>query len=212
MAVNHQARDAGSYFANERPEMVAELPRPIGRVLDVGCGSGGVGRTLRGAGAARIVGIEPHVASANAAREVLDAVHVGTAEEVVPRLEERFDAILLYDVLEHTVDPAVVLDLVATVAAPGALVHISVPNARHYSLIRDLVLRGTFGYAEWGHRDTTHLRWFTRRDLEALVAGRGWRVELSVPALLGRTAQADRLTLGFLREFLALQWHVIGRL
>ena len=60
----------------------------------------------------------------------------------------------------------------------------SVPNARHFSLVRDLVLRGTFGYTEWGHRDNTHLRWFTRRDIVAAVGDAGWIVEgTSHPAL-----------------------------
>ena len=77
--------------------------------------------------------------------------------------------------------------------------------------MRDLVLRGTFGYTDWGHRDRTHLRWFTRRDIEALLAATGWPVVESSPALMGREATLDRLTGGALREFLALQWHVLAR-
>ena len=81
-----------------------------------------------------------------------------------------FDTFVLYDVLEHLVDPAAVLEALVPLAAPGARAHVSVPNARHWTLMRDLVLRGTFGYTDWGHRDRTHLRWFTRRDIEALLA------------------------------------------
>src|SRR3954451_11044908 len=212
MAVRYDARPAGSYYANDRPDMRAELPARLGRVLDVGCGEGGVGAALKASGAERVVGIEPHGPSAEIARGVLDEVHVGTAEEALPGVGEDFDLVLLYDVLEHVVDPGAVLDALRGVAAPGALVHVSTPNARHFSLLYDLVVRGTFGYTEWGHRDATHLRWFTRRDLEELVASHGWRVEASTPGLLGRAVQADRLTLGLVREFLALQWHVLARL
>jgi len=65
-------------------------------------------------------------------------------------------------------------------AAPGGRLHISIPNARHFTLIADLVLRGTFGYRDWGHRDSTHLRWYTRRDLVAMVERGGWRVAWTV--------------------------------
>ena len=122
-----------------------------------------------------------------------------------------FDTFVLYDVLEHLVDPAAVLAALVPLAAPGARAHVSVPNARHWTLMRDLVLRGTFGYTDWGHRDRTHLRWFTRRDIEALLAATGWPVVESSPALMGREATLDRLTRGAAREFLALQWHVLAR-
>ena len=53
----------------------------------------------------------------------------------------------------------------------------SVPNASHISLLRDLILRGTFGYEPAGHRDATHIRWFTRRDIVALIGEAGWQVQ-----------------------------------
>ena len=171
------------YYANPRDDVVAKIPRPLGRVLDVGCGSGGVGRTLRAAGAGRLEGVEVNAQAAEQAREVFDAVHVGTVEDVLATgdLEGPFDTFVLYDVLEHLVDPWEVLRSLHQVAAPGARVHVSVPNARHFSLLVDLVLRGTFGYTEWGHRDATHLRWFTRRDIEAALASTGWRVQEASP-------------------------------
>jgi 2-polyprenyl-3-methyl-5-hydroxy-6-metoxy-1,4-benzoquinol methylase len=213
MTCGYEQTSASGYFENERADVVAKLPRPLGRVLDVGCGAGGVGRSLRAAGAERIVGIEIHAPSAERARGVLDEVHLGAVEDVLRdgRVPGPFDSFVLYDVLEHLVDPAAVLSALVPLAAPGARVHVSVPNARHWSLVRDLVLRGTFGYAEWGHRDRTHLRWFTRRDMEALLAATGWTVAEASPALFGREAPLDRATRGALTEFLALQWHVLAR-
>jgi 2-polyprenyl-3-methyl-5-hydroxy-6-metoxy-1,4-benzoquinol methylase len=213
MTCGYEQTSHSGYFENERADVVAKLPRPLGRVLDVGCGAGGVGRSLRTAGAARIVGIEIHEPSAEKARGVLDEVHTGPVEQVLAegRLEGPFDTFVLYDVLEHLVDPAAVLAALVDLAAPGARAHVSVPNARHWTLQRDLVLRGTFGYTDWGHRDRTHLRWFTRRDIEALLAATGWPVLASSPALMGREATVDRLTRRTAREFLALQWHVLAQ-
>ena len=96
--------------------------------------------------------------------------------------------------------------------APGGRLHISIPNARHFSLLVDLVVRGTFGYQEWGHRDSTHLRWYTRRDLIALVEGAGWKVAWArAPVFTGRYDRLlDRLTFGTTREFNCLQWHLLA--
>ena len=96
-------------------------------------------------------------------------------------------------------------------ARPGATLHVSVPNARHLGLVRDLLLRGTFGYTEFGHRDSTHLHWFTRRDLEAGVSGAGWTITASQPnPFRGRDEPFNRATRGALREFIALQWNVLA--
>jgi hypothetical protein len=62
------------------------------------------------------------------------------------------------------------------VAEPRATLSVSAPNARHVSLLYDLVVRGTFGYRLEGHRDSTHLRWFTRKDLVRLLEETGWQV------------------------------------
>ncbi len=201
------------YYGAARADLVAELPTPLGRVLDVGCGAGGVGRSLRAAGASEIVGIEVVPEAAAEAESVFDHVVVATVEEALASgaVQGPFDTICCYDVLEHLVDPERVLRSLRPLAAPGGRVHVSCPNARHFSLVKDLVLRGTFGYTEYGHRDATHLRWFTRTDLMALVEQAGFRVTGVAPnTFAGRDRPFDRLTLGRTREFIALQWHVLG--
>src|SRR3954453_2735226 len=89
-----------SYFEQSRPELVALLPARLGRVLDIGCGAGGVGRAIR-ASADRLVGVELHPEAAERARDVYDAVHTAAIEDALDGLDETFDTILAYDVLEH---------------------------------------------------------------------------------------------------------------
>ena len=199
------------YYANRREDLVAGLPRPLGRVLDVGCGEGGVAVELRAAGADWVAGIELDPVAASRAGEVLDEVPVGSVEECLGRLSGGpWDTICCYDVLEHLVDPYAVLGKLRAAVAPGGRLHVSVPNARHFSLLSDLVLRGTFGYSEWGHRDATHLRWFTRRDILAAIEGAGWRVLETSHPQLHRSRLADRLTGGRSTEFLVGQWYVLA--
>jgi 2-polyprenyl-3-methyl-5-hydroxy-6-metoxy-1,4-benzoquinol methylase len=201
-----------SYYANARSDVVEALPRPIGAVLDVGCGVGNVGARARAAGATRVVGVEVVEAQAELARGALDRVVAAPVEAALDELaDERFDTILCLDVLEHLVDPSRVLRRLHDVAAPGARLQVSVPNARHLSLVWDLLVRGTFNYAEHGHRDSTHLRWFTRRDVVAALEAAGWHVERVSHPAHGRTRGLDRLTRGRSTEFTVGQWYVLAR-
>jgi O-antigen biosynthesis protein len=201
-----------SYFEQARPELVAQLPAgPLGRLLDVGCGAGGVGRALRDR-VDFLAGVELDAEAAASAREVYDQVLTGRAEDLVQELAGPFDTILAYDLLEHLPDPVELLRRLRGVAAADALLHVSVPNARHWSLVRDLVVHGTFGYTDWGHRDRTHLRWFTRADLVSLLEDGGWRVERTMHAPLTPAGRiAARLTRGRSAEFLVYQWSALSR-
>lgn len=200
-----------SYYGQTRDDVVAALARPLGRVLDVGCGSGGVGPGLRAAGAEELVGIELVPAAAARAEAIYDEVLVGGVEDALPGARGPFDTVLCLDVLEHMTQPELVLEQLGTKAHSGTQLMVSVPNARHVSLLGDLVVRGTFGYAEWGHRDRTHLSWFTGQDIADAVAQAGWADVRRLHPELGRSRQVDRLTRGLAAEFLTAQWWVGAR-
>ena len=199
------------YFEQDRAELVGKLPQPPGRVLDVGCGEGRTGRSLRKAGAEWISGIEVDPTAAAAAAVAYDEVRVGRAEDELGHLTGLFDTIVVYDVLEHLADPWELLRALHRVASPGARVHVSIPNARHWTLLRDLAIRGTFGYTPAEHRDVTHLRWFTRRDLIELLESTGWAVDgVDFGALRPLSRHAARLTRNLSAELLAYQLSAIA--
>lgn len=204
------------YYGETRANVVEELPLPLGRVLDVGCGEGGANEPLRARGATWISGIELLPGPAARAAERYDEVEVGDALEALERVAGPFDTILCYDVLEHLVDPAALVRRLRELARPGGRLHVSVPNARHYSLARDLVFRGTFGYTDWGHRDSTHLRWFTRNDVKRLLEDAGWSVVSTVPSALHRLRDLKlrapgRLVHGLGGEFFSRTWYILAR-
>jgi 2-polyprenyl-3-methyl-5-hydroxy-6-metoxy-1,4-benzoquinol methylase len=199
-----------AYYASTRDDVIDALPRPVGAVLDVGCGSGGVAAGLKRAGATRLTGIEVVPEQAELARERYDHVVAAPVEEALAEMPGPFDTILCLDVLEHLVDPERVMRDLHAVAAPGARLQVSLPNARHVSLLKDLVVKGTFGYTDWGHRDRTHLRWFTRRDIVEAMERSGWAVRRVSHPELHRSRQLDRLTRGRSTEFLVGQWYVLG--
>ncbi|MEX0879236.1 MAG: methyltransferase domain-containing protein [Thermoanaerobaculia bacterium] len=161
----------------ERPELTGRLPRGALRVLDAGCGAGG-GIALAKARNLRwtVTGIERDPLLASRARRLCDRVLEGDLADILPRLEagaERFDALVFADVLEHLDDPVTALAAARRLAAPQATLLVSVPNAGHLSVARDL-LAGRFDPVPAGLCDAGHLRWFTRAFLADVLAESGW--------------------------------------
>lgn len=205
------APKSDGYYSLPRADVIGLLPRPLGRVLDVGCGEGGSEAPLRAAGASWISGIELLAEPAARAATVYDEVLAGDALDQLEHVTGSFDTIVCYDVLEHLYDPFALVHALLAVAAPGGRLHVSVPNASHVSLLRDLIVRGTFGYEPYGHRDATHLRWFTRRDIVGLIEEAGWRVQSTAPSTLHwRSRTLARLSRGRSTEYLAGQWFVLA--
>lgn len=162
-----------------RPELTARIPAGAQRLLDVGCGSGGLSAAIEKARpGTRTTGIEKNPQAAGRARAILDRVFDGDAAEVLEALAregEEFDTFLFADVLEHLSDPIGALARARRVASGDALLVASVPNVGHLSVVRDLV-RGRFDPVPAGLTDVGHLRWFTRTFLAEALEEAGWRV------------------------------------
>jgi trans-aconitate methyltransferase len=201
------------------------VPPRAARVLDLGCSSGVLGSWLkREQGVRSVVGIEVDPAYAEDAREMLDDVLCLDLNELPRRGDVftalgRFDCIVAADVLEHLVEPWAVLDAAVQTLEPGGSVVVSLPNVRHWSVLRALLVKGTWPRAdEGGIFDSTHLRWFALRDAIEMIEGAGLRVEAVQPLhwtrrlLLPLSPVVRALDATRLREFLAPQFLIRGRL
>jgi 2-polyprenyl-3-methyl-5-hydroxy-6-metoxy-1,4-benzoquinol methylase len=164
--------------------MIDRVPRGA-RVLDVGCASGYLAGPLGELRGCRYVdGIELNALDAEAARATCRTVAVGSAEDEATwaQLEGPYDAILFGDVLEHLRQPERALSHARALLAPGGVVISSIPNVAHYS-IRASLLEGNFEYADSGILDRTHLRFFTKKSMIALIESCGYEVVRCDPAL-----------------------------
>lgn len=141
------------------------------RLLDVGAADGLLSRHLTARGW-KVTAIEADPALAAAGAVHCERMLVADLNRGVPALDGDFDVILCADVLEHLADPAAVLGALLRALATGGDVVVSVPNVAHL-WVRLLLLAGRFDYADRGILDRTHLRFFTARSLEALLAGAG---------------------------------------
>lgn len=164
---------------------------PSARLLDVGCGAGANARALHtNHPSLRIQGVEPNARAAELAREAgIDVFHGYSSDFLATHPKERFDAVMLSDVLEHIPDPVKFLrELLSFEGTKDATYLISVPNyAVWYNRIYTLL--GSFEYAWSGLYDRTHLRFFTRKSLEKLLGYLGLRcIELRCTPSLVQSA------------------------
>jgi len=77
-------------------------------------------------------------------------------------------------------------------------------------------VRGTFGYTEMGHRDATHIRWFTRKDMQRLLGQAGWAVEGSTSSMTHRLRELRfkvpaGVSNGVAGEFFGRVWYLLAR-
>lgn len=187
-------RKAGAYeeFQNlELLRVVQEtLPRG-GRILDVGCASGGLLAHLEPLAGFR-AGIELSREAADAAGRIADHVVCGGIDDdSIDFPPGSFDVVVCADVLEHLSDPAAALRRVVGWTAPGGAVVVSVPNiANLQSRLR--LLRGVWRYEACGIWDSGHLRFFNLDSLRALLGDAGLQVE-SVAATVALELQIPRV-------------------
>lgn len=204
-----QALVYGRAPASEFLAFLGALPAEI---LDVGPGEGGWAELLRGAGAARLVGIEPDPTAAEVARTRYDVVLEQPIEDVEADVVGAADLIIAADCLEHLLDPWSVLRQLRDGAKPGAQLAISVPNLRYLGIIGPALVRGRFDYSDHGGMmDRGHLRWFTHDSIRRDLASCGWTPTRWSGSLgTGRRALANRLSRGRLVGLLAHQVYVLA--
>jgi SAM-dependent methyltransferase len=144
-----------------------ERHRTPGRLLDLGCWVGYLLDEARQRGWAT-VGVEPSAFASAFARERL-GLDVRPGDLFTAGLEPgSFDAVVLGDVIEHLPDPGRALERIASLTAPGGVLHLALPDAGS----RIARLLG----ARWWSVIPTHVQYFTRASLERLLSAHGWEL------------------------------------
>jgi len=144
-----------------------------GKVLDVGCGGGGVFMRLPtdryepyGIEISRVLSVQANAIAHARGGRVVQANAIAGMAMFEP---DSMDAALLSGFLEHEVQPALLLKELRRVLKPNAPVIIKVPN---YGCINRTV-RG----AKWcGFRHPDHVNYFTPASLRKLATACGFRV------------------------------------
>ena len=135
------------------------------RVLEIGCACG---VTLREIGArsssARLYGVELNEKAAEIAAPYATILSMDVERLDPSQVAERFDYIVMGDVIEHLQNPWKAIENMRELLAPGGEVIASIPNIGHISNLYE-VLSGNWTYKSMGLLDRTHLRFFTKKEI-----------------------------------------------
>lgn len=192
VSLNDYAHRWSSLRGQRRDDLLARIGADAKSILEFGCGEAPLGAALKARQRCRVVGIELDPRAAAIARRRIDDVYCGDAREIVGVMREQFDWIIGGDIVEHLDEPWSFLADLRRVSAPGGRLLLSIPNVANASLVADL-LHGRFDYVYMGLTCVGHLRFFTKRTIEEMLAIAGWSVEEIAPQPTISTRGSDEL-------------------
>lgn len=140
------------------------LPQAQARVLDLGCGAGGLLAVLQARGLTQVEGLDPDPSAVQAAQARGLRMHQGLIHEAAARCAgERYDLIVLSHVAEHLRDLQGLPDLAGLLTPEGKL-YIEVPHPAGYACGE----RPPYYYF-----DSEHINHFSAQALDRLLAPAG---------------------------------------
>lgn len=138
------------------------------RVLDAGCARGGLLRELRRRGFRSLAGLDPSPGCVARVRaDGFAGFHARLSELPAHVAPGSFDLIVLSHVLEHLVDVAQALRMLAACLAPGGTLYVEVPDAARYADVP---------FVPFYFFDPEHINHFDRASLANLAAVHRLRV------------------------------------
>jgi 2-polyprenyl-3-methyl-5-hydroxy-6-metoxy-1,4-benzoquinol methylase len=194
----------------ERWLAALERHRAPGTMLDVGCGTGLFLATARRRGW-RVTGIDANAEATAWAREHF-GLEVRTGEFSAFETNGRgFDAITMWDIIEHSREPLGLLTAARRALAPGGMLALSTPNQRSMlDVVAGALYHLTAGRVtaplEKFYIDQ-HFIYFSPATLAAALR----RAGLAVTELVGEATDLRRLTLSAPKRLVLQTLFAVGR-
>jgi len=143
------------------------IPENASRILDVGCGRGGILlRLQRDKNCTELFGVDIDKDAILKLDQFIDHASASNieTEEILPKeFEGHFNYIIMHDVVEHLFDPWFTLTRIRPFLAENGVAIISTPNL-HYWKLQHEIMSGRFSYGP-GLMHAGHLRWYTPSSL-----------------------------------------------
>ena len=178
ISMNYSVNFNPSYIG-ERGDILNLIPDNVRKVLDVGCSIGTLGEQIKRRSTAEVTGIELNENMAKIAEKKLNNVIIMDIEKA--NLEDLFspnyfDCIIFADILEHLKDPWCTLKKSVEILSDRGVIIASIPNARHYDTVFNLLFRGYWPYRERGIHDKSHLRFFAFKNITEMFQNAGLNI------------------------------------
>ena len=218
--INEYQQKSDKYYSNYREDIAAYIPFIVNsKLVDVGCGKGNLMAYLKKNNIIKeAVGVDFIAYPLNNNIELLiDKFIIADIQQQNLNLPKNyFDIMVCADILEHLVDPwSTLLYLKQFLKKEGILI-VSLPNIQEYTALKSIVFNGDFKYAPSGILDKTHMRFFCKKNIQALVTQAGFSIETCEPSFKTGKAHKKRkiintLTFGIFEPFLAQQYIVVAK-
>lgn len=171
---NAQSIHRANTLHSKRLELIKQtlsLPAEAIGLLDVGCSSGAFLDTAKRLGF-QTHGIEPAEKAATTAMSRGHAVKIGLLEaNTYP--EASFDAVTLFEVIEHLKEPLPLLKTIYQVLKPGGVLMLSTGNAKSLTV---QCLKEKWDYFSI-HQHGGHISFFNPESMQKLASMAGFKVE-----------------------------------
>lgn len=162
---------------NNTHSIIAKYIKKNSIVLDVGCGAGYIGKLLKDKNC-KIYGIDLDEEALKIANKIgYDFVYNFSIMDENNKdyknffnMPIKFDYIIFADVLEHIIDPGLIINNFSKKLNTNGEILTSIPNIAHFDIIKGLVNR-KFNYNKIGLLDNTHLRFFTKSSFYEMIEG-----------------------------------------
>lgn len=165
------------YYTSIRHDLISLLTAPKDQeinVLEIGCACGATLLKIKSLYKnAKLYGIELNEGAGASASLFADVKITNVEKDTLDYPEGFFDYIILGEVLEHLIDPWLVLKKLRTHLKHQGQIIASVPNVMHFSIVRNL-LNGYWTYEDAGILDRTHMRFFTLNEIGRMFTGAGY--------------------------------------
>lgn len=169
------------------------VPKTAKRVLDIGCGSGSLGRHIKQDINCEVVGVTYSESEAALAAKFLDRVLVRDLNNFDTSEVGYFDCVICSHVLEHLYHPQELLNRIRDRLTLDGILIVALPNVLHWKQRLEF-LQGRFRYTDGGLMDKTHFRFFDWKTASELLEHSGYTV---------LEAEADgSFPLPYIRKFL----------
>jgi len=182
MSQDKQGTFIKGYHDLLRPEILSLIPQDATKVLDLGCGTGELGKALKKRQDCIVNGVENNEPAAEEARKIYN--HVYSHDLNIPRPKKygaKYDCIVFADILEHLFSPwGALIDECGNLSPEGTVIA-SIPNIAHPGIKKNLA-RGLWQYSAAGILDITHVRFFTKTSICQLFLRANLKIKNIIPS------------------------------